>query len=715
MSDRLIPEAEITPKSRFPLIWFIPLIAAIIGGWLAYKYYSERGTFVVINFEQASGIEARKTPVKYKDVEVGMVRKVGLSPDLKTVRVTVEIYNDMEQNLGPDTQFWIVSPRVTLRGVSGLQTLLSGVNIAMEPGEAGASKTEYAGLSQPPTISIQSDGQSLVLSTEKLGSLDIGSPVYFRQLEVGQVTGYRLNPDSQKVDVDIFIYAPYHKKIRTNTRFWNASGFELDLSTQGVSARIESLTSLLIGGISFETNEDEVGYPLTGKSAFKLYDNQKQAREDTSGENKLNYVLYFNDTLHGLYEGAAVKYLGVKLGQVEKILLSNDPLTSSIRTKVHIALHVDKLSDDSNRMNAEKFLQSLVEQGLRAQLRSDSLITGAQFIGLTVVPQNADNAQTLAKLNDDYDSIFPSIKAQGSILSFDPSGVTSELNAALRNANQLLASNDVKKTLKYLASTSRSIDTITRELAEQGISGEVTQLLAEASKTAASLQLALGDARMVMGTVNGATQTLQKDASKALIDARVMMQSAGKAATAISGTAGTLQRDVSTALIDVRKLSQQLTKSTGVLEKDVSRAIIDARVMLQSTGKAATSVSGTAGRLQQDISTVLIDVRKLSQQLNKSTGVLEKDISKAIIDARVMMQNVGKSIVTLQKDTSVTLGGINKATNTVERSVNATLSEDSALQYRFQQLINDLSEAANSFTVLADTLQRKPNSLILGK
>lgn len=715
MPDPLIPEAEVTPKSRFPLIWFIPLLAAIIGGWLAYKYYSERGTFVVINFEQASGIEARKTPVKYKDVEVGMVRKVGLSPDLKTVRVTVEIYNDMEQNLGPDTQFWVVSPRVTLRGVSGLQTLLSGVNIGMEPGVAGDSKTEYAGLSRPPTISIQSAGQSLVLSTERLGSLDIGSPVYFRQLEVGQVTGYSLNADSQKVDVDIFINAPYHEKIKTNTRFWNASGFELDLSTQGISARIESLTSLLIGGISFETNENEVGYPLTGKSAFKLYDNQKQANEDTLGENKLNYVVYFDDTLHGLYEGAAVKYMGVKLGQVEKILLSKDLENSDIRTQVHIALHVDKLSIDSNRMNAEKLLQSLVEQGLRAQLRSDSLITGAQFIGLTIVPDKNGNTQTLAKLNDDYDSIFPATKALGSILSFDPSSVTTELNTAIRSANKLLSSKDVKKTLKYLASTSQSIDTITRELAEQGISGEVTQLLAEASKTAASLQLALGDARKVMGTVNGATQILQKDASKALIDARVMMQSAGKAATSISGTAGHLQRDISTALIDVRKLSQQLTKSTGVLEKDVSKAIIDARVMMQSTGKAVTSVSGTAGRLQKDISTALIDVRKLSQQLNKSTGVLEKDISKAIIDARVMMQNVGKSVVTLQKDTSRTLGGINKATNTVERSVNATLSEDSALQYRFQQLINDLSEAANSFTVLADTLQRKPNSLILGK
>ena len=155
MSDYQLPEAEIVAKPRFSLIWLIPLIAAITGGWLAYKYYSERGTFIVISFEQASGIEARKTPVKYKDVEVGMVRKVSLSPDLKTVRVTVEIYNDMEENLGPETQFWVVSPRITLRGVSGLQTLLSGVNIGMEPGKPGDNKTEYAGLSQPPTISIQ--------------------------------------------------------------------------------------------------------------------------------------------------------------------------------------------------------------------------------------------------------------------------------------------------------------------------------------------------------------------------------------------------------------------------------------------------------------------------------------------------------------------------------------------------------------------------------
>lgn len=683
MTDYTLPEAEVTPKSRFSLIWLIPLLAALIGGWLAYKYYSERGTFIVINFDQASGIEARKTAVKYKDVEVGMVRKVGLSPDLKTVRVTVEIYNDMEENLGPDTQFWIVSPRVTLRGVSGLQTLLSGINIGMEPGEPGPSKTEYAGLNQAPSISIESDGQALVLSTDSLGSLDIGSPIYYRQLEVGQVTGYRLNSDTQKVDVDIFIFAPYDKKIRTNTRFWNASGIEVDITTQGVNARMESLTSLLIGGVAFDTDEQEVGYPLDGKAAFRLYSSFRQAKEDTAGENKLNYVLYFNDTLLGLYENAPVNYKGVKLGQVEKILISSNPDAVTIHTRVHVSLHVDKLSTNNSRAEAEKLLQSLVEKGLRAQLVSHSIITGAQFISLTMAPENDGAVTTLAKLNDNYASIFPVTAAKQSLLSFDPSSVTQELNTAIRSATQLLTSNDLKQTLKYLAKTAQSIDTITHELAEQGVSGEVTQFLSEASKTAHSLQLALGDARTVMGTINGATKTLQKD--------------------------------ISLALIDVRKLSQQLNQSTGILEKDISKAIIDARVMLQSTGKAATSVSGTAGKLQKDVSTALIDVRKLSQQLNASTGVLEKDISKAIIDARVMMQNVGKSVVTLQKDTSRTLGSINKATNTVERSVNASLSEDSALQYRFQQLINDLSEAANSFTVLADTLQRKPNSLILGK
>ncbi|MGB1311412.1 MAG: intermembrane transport protein PqiB, partial [Leucothrix sp.] len=596
MNEYVLPEADVARKSRFSLIWLIPLLAALIGSWLAFKYYTERGTMIVINFEEAAGIEARKTPVKYKDVEVGMVRKVSLSPDLKTVRVQVEIYPDMENNLGPDTRFWTVTPRITLRGVSGLETLLSGVKIGMEPGPMGRAKKEYAGLNQRPNINIQSAGQSIVLNTERLGSLDIGSPIYYRQIQVGEVTGYKLNSNNQRVDIDAFIFAPYHKKVRTNSRFWNASGFELDVSTLGVTARLESLTSLLIGGIAFETNFNEVGYPLTGKSAFKLYDGFKRAHQDTATENKLLYTLYFDDTLKGLIKGADVKYQGIKMGQVEKISLAQDHDNASIRTRVEIALYVDRLSSNGSRVEAEKLLQALVEQGVRAQLTTDSIVTGAQFIAM-VQDVRQQNRQTLGLLNKDYDVIFPNIRAKTSLLNFDPSSVTTELNKAIRSANRLLASGDIKNTLKNLASTTRSIDSITAELSRQGISGEVMQLLKEASKTADGLTLALADARKTIRTVDGVAQTLQKDASKAMIDARVMMQSAGKAATSLSGNAAVLQKDASKAMVDARVMMQSagkaataLSDSAGVLQKDASKAMVDARVMMQRAGKAATSL-----------------------------------------------------------------------------------------------------------------------------
>ena len=696
MNEYTLSEADVARKSRFSLIWLIPLLAALIGSWLAFKYYTEKGTMIIINFEQASGIEARKTPIKYKDVEVGMVRKVSLSPDLKTVRVQVEIYPDMEKNLGPDTRFWTVTPRITLRGVSGLETLLSGVNIGMEPGPDGRAKKEYVGLSQQPNINIQGDGQSVVLNAERLGSLDIGSPIYYRQIQVGEVTGYSLNPDNQKVDVDAFIFAPFHEKIRTNSKFWNASGFELDISTLGVTARLESLTSLLIGGIAFETNFNEVGYPLSGKSAFKLYDGFKLAHQDTAADNKLLYTLYFDDTLHGLVEGADVKYQGIKMGQVEKISISQNHTTKSIRAKVLIALYVDRLSSNGSRLEGEKLLQALVEQGIRAQLTTDSIVTGAQFIAL-VKDSSLQNYQTLGRLDSGYEVIFPNVAAKTSLLNFDPSGVTQELNKALGSANNLLASNDTKNILKNLASTMSSIDTITAELSREGVSGEVMELLKDASKTANGLTLALGDARKVIRTVDGVAQTLQKDTSMALIDARVMMQSAGKAATSLSSSVGVIQKDASKAMIDARvmlqntgKAATSLSGSVGVLQKDASKAMIDARVMLQSAGKAATSLSDSAGELQ-------------------------KDASKAMIDARVMMQKVGKTTEALKKDVSRTLWHINKASLAAEKGINSTMSEDSALQYRFQQLINDLSEAASSFSVLADTLQRKPNALILGK
>jgi len=408
------PTAHLNPKSRFSLIWIIPLTAALIGGWLVFKYYSERGTMITIILDDATGVEAKKTPIRYKSVQVGKVKKISLTSDLKKVKVTAEIFPGMARNLTASTRFWVVKPRVSFQGISGLDTLLSGVHIGMDPGKLNTEDAPsepldtYNGLSKPPIITSKERGTSITLTTSKLGSLDISSPVYYRKIKVGEVTGYHLNPDDEMIDVSIYVHAPYDKKIKTSSRFWNASGLELELTTSGISMRMESLTSLLVGGIAFETPSNETGYSLDGKTNFKLYDSYKLANDDTQRRNKLFYVMYFNDTLHGLSEDSLLEYNGVKVGKVESIFLENSKDSSQVKTLVRVSFRIDKFSAKGDKAEAEQTLRNLVKDGLIAQLTVDSLITGAQYIALKTVDKiNKDNSGstfTLLPTNDKYAS-----------------------------------------------------------------------------------------------------------------------------------------------------------------------------------------------------------------------------------------------------------------------------------------------------------------------
>ena len=598
------PTAQLTPKSRFSLIWIIPLTAALIGGWLVYKYYSERGTIITIILDDATGVEAKKTPIRYKSVQVGKVKAVSLTADLKKVKITAEIFRGMAQNLTAKTRFWVVKPRVSFQGISGLDTLLSGVHIGMDPGvinteEALSSPLEtYIGLNKPPIISSKEKGTALTLSTTKLGSLDVGSPIYYRKIKVGEVTGYNLNPENEMIDVSIYVHAPYDKKIKTSSRFWNASGLELELTTSGVSMRMESLTSLLIGGVAFETPSNETGYALEGNTSFKLYDSYKLANDDTQRRNKLFYIMYFTDTLHGLSEDSLLEYNGVKVGKVESILLENAKDSSRVKTLVKVSFRIDKFSTSGNKVEAEQTLRNLVKDGLVAQLTIDSLITGAQYIALKTVENHKDansgTTFTLLPTNMKYASVFPTVRSQQSLLNFDASEITQELNHAISSITALINSKDVKKTLKGLASTSESISKITLKLEKEGFSGELVKTLTAAKQTTLDIQKLISDSRHTVVSFGNVANKLQKD-------------------------------------------------------------------------------------VHQTLQTV---------------------------------NNVGNK---LQRDMHTTLNGVDRVTLSLNKGLKNTLSEDSALQYRLQQLINNLSEASNSFSILADTLQRKPNSIIFGK
>ena len=592
MTTNDYPTAQINPKPRFSLIWIIPLTAALIGGWLVYKYYSELGTIITITFDEAAGIEEKKTTIRYKDIQVGKVRKLSLTPDLKKVNVTAEIFPGMAEHLGNETRFWVVRPRITFQGISGLDTLLSGIHIGIDPGKKSEALDYYTGLPTPPIISADEQGGSITLNTNSLGSIDIGSPIYYHKINVGEVTGYSLKDEDGSIDISIYVYAPYDKKIKTNTRFWNASGLELSLNTSGVSLRMESFVSLLIGGIAFETPVDKLGYAVDGDYSFKLYDSYKLATDDTQRLNKLFYTLYFNDSLHGLSAGSLVEYSGVKVGKVESILLENNNKLTPAKTLVKISLFIDKFSPKNNRLDAEQRLQTLVSNGLQAQLTVESLLTGSQYISLNMPKKPLSARQekevfALLPTSANEPSIFPTTNAETSLLNFDPSEITAELNKAISSVTALINSADIKKTLKGLADTSESISKITKQLDQKGFSGELVDTLVAAKQTT----------------------------------------------------------------------------------NDISRLILNA---------------------------------------GKTINVLQKDMSISL----KTVDNVGNKV---QQDLRNTLKNIDKATLTLNQSMKSTLNEDSALQYRLQQLINNLSEASKSFSVLADTIQRKPNSVIFGK
>jgi paraquat-inducible protein B len=382
-----IPQAMVQRRRQISIVWLVPLVAILIGGWLAYKGLAERGPVVTISFESAEGLEAGKTKVKYKDVDIGQVKSIRFSADLSQVLVTAELVKETEPYLNENTRFWVVRPRVTASGVSGLGTLFSGAFIGIDPGEEGKTERNFKGLETPPIITTNIPGREFLLKATSLGSLDVGAPVYYRQIQVGQVIGYDLEEKGQSLKIKIFINAPHDKLVKKNTRFWNASGFDLKLDAGGLKLNTESLVSIMMGGIAFDTPTTlEAGGPVKEGDVFRLYETRDAIFERTYTE-KNYYILHFNESIRGLSIGAPVEFRGIKIGQVIDIKPEYDPVTFS--TKIAVLIETEpqrwgRAAEDS--ANSRQRMQKLVDRGLRAQLKTGSLLTGQLFIEVDFHP-----------------------------------------------------------------------------------------------------------------------------------------------------------------------------------------------------------------------------------------------------------------------------------------------------------------------------------------
>jgi paraquat-inducible protein B len=375
-------------------VWFIPVIAAAVGVWVAVTRVLGQGPKINIVLQSAEGLEAGKTKIRYNGVDIGTVTTVRLSDDHRSVIADAQMAPKTEGFLGADTQFWVVRPRVSGANVTGLGTLISGAYIGLEIGTSKVEKRSFVALETPPVVTSELPGRLFVLKTSTLGSLDTGTPVYFRRFQVGEVASYELDKDGKSLTVKIFVRAPYDQYVNPNTRFWHASGIDVSLSASGLRVQTESVLSILIGGIAFETAATApILPPADADAVFTLFDTRAQAFEPTP-QNPQTYQLIFNESVRGLAPGAPVEFRGIQIGEVSEVRAQIDLKTFAFTVPVKITLDprrlgvnvLDAKSVGSLDVMRRKLIDSLVAHGVRAQLRTGNLLTGALYVAFDFVP-----------------------------------------------------------------------------------------------------------------------------------------------------------------------------------------------------------------------------------------------------------------------------------------------------------------------------------------
>jgi paraquat-inducible protein B len=391
-----VPESRGLPKSRtrLSLVWFIPIVAALVGVWVAVTRIMSEGPVITLVLQSAEGLEAGKTKVHYNGVDIGTVTAIRLSEDHQRVIIKVQMAPKTEAFLVEDTRFWVVRPRISGANVTGLGTLISGAYIGLEIGASKEQKRDFVGLETPPVITGEVAGRLFVLKTPDLGSLDTGTPVFFRRLQVGEVASYALDADGKLLTVKVFVRAPYDQYVNPNTRFWHASGIDVSLSASGLKVQTQSVLSILIGGIAFETDATlPLMPPAEAQSVFTLFSDRAEAFKPAP-QNPQTYQLIFNESVRGLTAGAPVEFRGIPIGEVVDVRAQIDLKT--FQFAVPVTIHLDprrlgvKVLGTAPGVNLElmrrRLIDSLVAHGVRAQLRTGNLLTGAVYVALDIFP-----------------------------------------------------------------------------------------------------------------------------------------------------------------------------------------------------------------------------------------------------------------------------------------------------------------------------------------
>lgn len=522
-----LPQPQVDKASHWlpSLVWLVPLLAALIGIGLVAKSWFDEGPTVVVSFRSGEGLEAGKTKVKYKDVDVGQVRAISLSPDLSKVLVTIDMNKDARRFTAADTRFWVIKPRIGVSGVSGLGTLLSGAYIGVDAGKSQETSHDFTGLEKVPQVTGDQKGKQFTLHGDSLGSIDAGSPVFYRRIPVGQVMGYELENNGQGVAIKVFVNAPYDQYVGKNTRWWHASGVDLQLDSGGFKLNTQSVAALLVGGIGFESVSGRKPDTLAAAGTeFPLAADQARAMREQDGA-PVTTVFYFNQSLRGLSPGAPVDFRGIVLGEVRSVGVEFDPVKKDFRMPVTVDMYPSRLgrrfqetvTDEKDRNAGPLVLERMVSHGLRGQLRTGNLLTGQLYIALDFFPNAAQakldmnaypiEVPTVPNALDELQAQIASIARKLDKVPFDQIGIN--LRDSLKSADNLFKKVDGQLVPDLQATLGEARKTF----------GEAQQVLQQDSPVQSDLRTALQQLTQTLQSLSELSDYLERH-PEALIRAK---------------------------------------------------------------------------------------------------------------------------------------------------------------------------------------------------
>jgi paraquat-inducible protein B len=511
-------DAALRPR-RLSWVWLIPLASVAIGVWLVWTTLARQGPTIDVTFDSAEGLQVGESQVKYKDMPMGTLDSFDLSPDRTKVVMHIRMMSKADPLLTEGAQFWIVKPGVFAGDITGLNTILSGSYIAMEPGQAGKPRrTSFDGMEHPPALEPGYAGRHFRLTAPRLGALSVGSPVFFRDVDVGKVIDWKLAKDASHVTLNIFVNRPYDQWVHDDSRFWNTSGITAKLVPSGVQLQVDSLKAALLGGVTFDTPQP-TNQALASKdnTDFTLYPNAELAEAGTAPR-RVELATYLTGSVGGLEAGAPVMLMGLRIGDVTSVQLQFDTDTNQPRVRVGFIVQVGMVQPVGHKPAAQfpGGWDILVRQGLRTSLQGGNLITGGKQLSLTIKPDAAP-----AALGHEGDTlIIPSDGASGGGLDDVASSanallqkidqmpfaqIGNNLNGALKGINDIVNGPELKQAVARLNGTLAEAQETVRHL-DQGAAPALKRLPA----ISAELQAALTQVKSLAGSLSAGSASDSK-------------------------------------------------------------------------------------------------------------------------------------------------------------------------------------------------------------